>query len=109
MMTLLQIDFPYNGPWGDTAAEAMRGLAEDIAGTPGLKWKIWTESQTTGRAGGRALATLSNGPALSPASHPPLKDRRSTPHSQLLTVGHLTVRTTKPIFNALTIQSSLNI
>jgi hypothetical protein len=52
MTTLLQIDFPYHGPWGETAAEAMRGLAEDIAGTPGLKWKIWTENQTTGRAGG---------------------------------------------------------
>lgn len=30
----------------------MRGLAEDIATTPGLHWKIWTENPDTGRAGG---------------------------------------------------------
>jgi len=49
---LLQIDFPYAGPWGDEAAQAMRGLAEDIAAEPGLRWKIWTESREAGRAGG---------------------------------------------------------
>lgn len=29
-----------------------RGLAEDIARAPGLRWKIWTENAETGRAGG---------------------------------------------------------
>lgn len=49
---LLQIDFPYTGPWGDEAAQAMRDLAADIATEPGLRWKIWTESREAGRAGG---------------------------------------------------------
>jgi hypothetical protein len=80
--TLLQIDFPYNGPWGESAAEAMRGLAEDIAGTPGLKWKSWTENQTTGRAGGiylfdgRAIHT-----GLPRDAHPPSSRLRNPEHS----------------------------
>ena len=49
---LLQIDFPYAGPWGDGMAAASRELAEDIARAPGLRWKIWTENPETGRAGG---------------------------------------------------------
>ena len=52
MSILLQVDFPYGGPWGDAMSEAMRGLAESIAGEPGLIWKIWTESPATGEAGG---------------------------------------------------------
>lgn len=52
MLTLLQFDFPFAGPWGEAATEAFRGLAEDIATTPGLRWKIWTENPATGRAGG---------------------------------------------------------
>jgi hypothetical protein len=52
MLTLVQIAFPSAGPWGEAAAEAYRGLAEDIAETPGLRWKVWTEHAGTGRAGG---------------------------------------------------------
>jgi len=51
-LTLLQVDFPMQGPWGTALAEAMRGLAEDIAAEEGLHWKIWTENEATGRAGG---------------------------------------------------------
>lgn len=51
-LTLLQIDFPANGPWGDAMAEAYGPLAEVIAETPGLLWKIWTEDEATQRAGG---------------------------------------------------------
>lgn len=51
-ITLLQIDFPFAGPWGEDAAQAMRGLAEDIAAEPGLRWKVWTENRVEGRAGG---------------------------------------------------------
>lgn len=50
--TLLQIDFPFAGPWGEDAAQAMRGLAGDIAAEPGLHWKVWTENPAEGRAGG---------------------------------------------------------
>jgi len=49
---ILQMDFPYDGPWGEEAAEAMKDLVSDIAKTPGLRWKIWTENQQTGEAGG---------------------------------------------------------
>ena len=52
MSILLQVDFPYGGPWGDAMSEAMRGLAESIAGEPGLIWKIWTENEANHEAGG---------------------------------------------------------
>lgn len=52
MPYLLQIDFPYSGPWGDEMAAAMTGLAQSIAEEPGLLWKLWTENQDTGEAGG---------------------------------------------------------
>ena len=57
MSILLQVDFPYGGPWGDAMSEAMRGLAESIAGEPGLIWKIWTENREAGEAGGIYLFT----------------------------------------------------
>ncbi len=49
---LLQIDFPYTGPWGEGMSQAMLSLARDISHEPGLVWKIWTENQHTGEAGG---------------------------------------------------------
>ncbi len=52
MAIILQVDFPFAGPWGDEMAAAMEGLAQDIAGEPGLQWKIWTENAQTQRAGG---------------------------------------------------------
>ncbi|MDD3354714.1 monooxygenase [Zoogloea sp.] len=57
MPVLLQVDFPFAGPWGDGMTEALRGLAESIAGEPGLIWKIWTENPTTAEAGGIYLFT----------------------------------------------------
>lgn len=52
MKTLLQIDFPYSGPYGSEMSAAMAELAESIALEPGLVWKIWTENPTVGEAGG---------------------------------------------------------
>lgn len=52
MSYLLQVDFPYSGPWGDEMSTALRELAQSIAQEPGLLWKIWTESRATGEAGG---------------------------------------------------------
>ena len=49
---LLQLDFPFAGPWGPALAAAMTDLARDISAEDGLLWKIWTESEATGRAGG---------------------------------------------------------
>lgn len=50
--TLLQIDFPFNGPFGDEMAAQLGSLAQDIAGETGLIWKIWTENEAEKRAGG---------------------------------------------------------
>lgn len=52
MPTLLQIDFPMSGPWGDEMATAFADLARLISETPGLRWKVWTESEATGEGGG---------------------------------------------------------
>lgn len=52
MAYLLQIDFPYEGPWGDDMASALRELAESIGQEPGLLWKIWTENPENHEAGG---------------------------------------------------------
>ena len=52
MPVLLQVDFPFSGPWGDDMTHALKGLAESIAQEPGLIWKIWTENAATQEAGG---------------------------------------------------------
>jgi hypothetical protein len=51
-MKLLQIDFPFQGPFGQAMTEAMSELAKDIAQEEGLLWKIWTESEAKQKAGG---------------------------------------------------------
>lgn len=51
-MKLLQIDFPIEGPFGETMSEAFSDLANDIAQENGLIWKIWTENEDTKEAGG---------------------------------------------------------
>lgn len=52
MATLVQFDFPTQGPWEEEMTAAYAPLAEDIARTPGLRWKIWTEHAETRMAGG---------------------------------------------------------
>lgn len=49
---VLQVDFPFSGPFGQKMSEQMTGLAQDIAGESGLIWKIWTENEAERRAGG---------------------------------------------------------
>ena len=52
MPTLLQIDFPSEGPFGAEMSAAYADLATSISNEPGLLWKIWTENPRTGEAGG---------------------------------------------------------
>jgi hypothetical protein len=52
MPTLLQIDFPLDGPWGAEMTDAFDGLAHVIAEAPGLRWKVWTENRERGDGGG---------------------------------------------------------
>ncbi|TKB48692.1 monooxygenase [Ferrimonas sediminicola] len=52
MKTLLQVDFPYQGPMGKEMVSQMRALAESINEEPGMVWKIWTQNEQTAEAGG---------------------------------------------------------
>lgn len=52
MAKLLQVDFEFNGPFGDEMATALVGLAESINHEPGMLWKIWTESEKDQLGGG---------------------------------------------------------
>jgi len=50
---MLQMDFASPPPWGAERNAKLRALAHAIAAeTPGLLWKIWTEDEAAGRAGG---------------------------------------------------------
>ena len=51
-MTLLQIDFPSRGPWGEDLTKMVSDLAHHLNETPGMFWKIWTENSRTGDCGG---------------------------------------------------------
>ena len=52
MQPILQIDFPFVGPFAEEMHQAMQALAESIIEEPGLIWKIWTENPSTQEAGG---------------------------------------------------------
>ncbi|WP_440996603.1 monooxygenase [Arhodomonas sp. SL1] len=52
MAAILQIHFPFEGPFGEAMVEAMTPLARSINDEPGLLWKIWTEDPQARRAGG---------------------------------------------------------
>ena len=51
-LKLLQMDYPFSGPWGSEMADEYSGLACTIADVPGLICKVWTENPETGEAGG---------------------------------------------------------
>lgn len=51
-LMILQIDFKDDRPKAPDDATALVDLAHNIAETPGLIWKIWTENPVTGEAGG---------------------------------------------------------
>ncbi|NOG32472.1 monooxygenase [Halomonas sp. TBZ9] len=52
MSVILQVHFPFNGPFGEEMTNAMTTLAESINHEPGLIWKIWTEDADQQLAGG---------------------------------------------------------
>ena len=52
MYKLLQIDFPFNGPFGKEMTKALNNLALSITEEPGFIWKIWTEKESLKEAGG---------------------------------------------------------
>lgn len=52
MSYILQVDFPFDGPWGDEMTVAMQTLADSINNEAGMLWKIWTENPVENCAGG---------------------------------------------------------
>ena len=52
MAVLLQVDFPFEGPFGDAMSGALSELAQSINAEPGFMWKIWTENEHEKTAGG---------------------------------------------------------
>jgi len=52
MKKLLQVDFSFNGPFGEEMATMLGGLAESINHEPGMIWKIWTENESQQLGGG---------------------------------------------------------
>lgn len=52
MSVILQIDFPHTGPWKQEMSQKFTELAKSIGEEPRLLWKIWTENESTGDAGG---------------------------------------------------------
>lgn len=52
MTKLLQVDFAYQGPFGEIMSDALKELAETINHEPGMIWKLWTENEETLQAGG---------------------------------------------------------
>ena len=52
MHKILQVDFPFNGPFGKEMAKALSELARSITAEPGFIWKIWTENKSRKEAGG---------------------------------------------------------
>ena len=58
MAVILQVDFPSEGPFGESMSQAYRELAESIKLETGMLWKIWTENSQTQEAGGIYLANI---------------------------------------------------
>ncbi|OAN13269.1 monooxygenase [Photobacterium jeanii] len=52
MKKLLQVDFAFDGPFGDEMAQALTDLAKSINDEPGMIWKIWTENSEQKLGGG---------------------------------------------------------
>ncbi|MGW7849570.1 monooxygenase [Staphylococcus xylosus] len=52
MVTILQVDFPLEGPFGNEMAQQFEYLATSINHEPGFLWKIWTENESEQEAGG---------------------------------------------------------
>ena len=60
MAKLLQVDFDFQGPFGEEMATMLVDLAHSINDEPGMIWKIWTENQQEQRGGGVYLFEDSN-------------------------------------------------
>lgn len=58
MAVILQVDFPSEGPFGESMSQAYRELAESINLETGMLWKIWTENGQTQEAGGIYLLIM---------------------------------------------------
>ncbi|MBI5974834.1 monooxygenase [Staphylococcus canis] len=61
MSVILQVTFPFEGPFGKEMASSFKDIAESINQEDGFQWKIWTENEETHEAGGiYAFDTVEN-------------------------------------------------
>ncbi|MFH1312515.1 MAG: YdhR family protein [Candidatus Eisenbacteria bacterium] len=78
---VLQINFKFNVPTADLA-NAFAPLVDDIAATPGLRWKVWIINEDENEAGGiylfnddASLQKYIGGPIVAGLmAHPALSD-----------------------------------
>lgn len=52
MAYLVQVDFTFEGPFGEDMVKEFTDIANSINEEPGFIWKIWTENKETKEAGG---------------------------------------------------------
>ncbi|MCF2855905.1 monooxygenase [Pseudoalteromonas sp. SMS1] len=52
MTKLLQVDFEFDGPFGEDLSNRLVEIAKSINNEPGMIWKIWTEKAAEKLAGG---------------------------------------------------------
>jgi len=52
MTKLLQVDFEFDGPFGEDMSNELVEIAKSINNEPGMIWKIWTEKAVEKLAGG---------------------------------------------------------
>ncbi|WP_227367513.1 monooxygenase [Halomonas sp. M20] len=52
MAVVLQVHFPFDGPFDEAMVEAMQSLAHTINDEPGFYWKLWTQDAEAKLAGG---------------------------------------------------------
>ncbi|MGZ9869937.1 monooxygenase [Priestia endophytica] len=52
MPYLVQVDFKFDGPFGEDMTKGFTDIANSINEEPGFIWKIWTENKETKEAGG---------------------------------------------------------
>ena len=98
---ILQINFKYSVPTAEIA-EAFAKLVDDIAATPGLRWKVWILNEEQSEAGGiylfdddASMQAYLGGPIVAGImAHPALNDISA---KQFDVIGDFTATTRGPV------------
>ena len=98
---ILQINFKYSVPTADLAG-AFAPIVDDIAATPGLRWKVWIINEEKNEAGGiylfdddASMQAYLGGPIVAGLmTHPALSDISA---KQFDIIGDFTAKTRGPV------------